>query len=66
MSYGYGTSRLSYIGFIAGFAFELVCAALVIVLGFFLQLLEDCVSWAEGENGTEYSRWPRIMVSPNT
>jgi hypothetical protein len=31
MSYGYGTARLSYIGFIAGFAFELVCAAWVFV-----------------------------------
>jgi hypothetical protein len=49
MPYGYGPVRWSYIGFIAGFAFELVYATWVIVLGFWLQLLEDCVSGAEGD-----------------
>jgi hypothetical protein len=39
MPYGYGTARLSYIDFITGFAFELVYAAWVIVLGFLLKLL---------------------------
>jgi hypothetical protein len=49
MPYGNGPARLSYIVFITGFAFELVYAAWVIVLGFLLQLLEDCVSRAEGD-----------------
>jgi hypothetical protein len=49
MPYGYDPAGLSYIGFIAGFAFEMVYAAWVIVLRFLLQLLEDCVSGAEGD-----------------
>jgi hypothetical protein len=48
MPYDYGPARLSYIGSIAGFAFELVYAAWV-VLRFLLKLLEDCVSGVEGD-----------------